>query len=939
MSFLPETLPGKSWPTGQPANRPRASDEYGTSTHAFDRLEIHSRWSDPALPPICRAPTHPYHQICTAVATGTLPVLYPYLCAERSALEPLTTRGQQGSFRWVEPVTLCMRDLLSSYTVAQPGEPSVAGNLGLIGMASSGTSRFADLLRRYRMAAGMSQDRLAERAGLSVESIGKLERGKYTVPRFSTVSLLADALSLTPEQRASLLAAARPFSDVPRFDEGHTVVDAAPVRGEPVGSLHGLPSSLTPLLGREHEEAAITRMLQGDRVRLLTITGPGGVGKTRLAVQVASTARTCFPDGMYFVGLAALREPDLVLPTIGQALGLHERDDLPLTKLLAMHVGSRQILVLLDNFEHLMAAATDLSVLLTQCPALRVLATSRASLRVRGEQEFALHPFSIPVASEQPTLYELEACAAIRLFVQRATAVQPSFALSTENMAVVTDICRRLDGLPLALELAAPYVKLFTPVELLARLSRRLLLTGGPRDLPARQQTLRATLDWSNALLSGDAQLLLGRLGVFDGGASFSAFEAICAVDGDLDVLTGVRTLQEHSLLVRLEEGEQTRFVMLETVREYALECLVTRGDEGKIRRAHADYYLGLAEEADAHIRGAEQGVWLRRLGVERENLRAALAWSISAGECAIAMRLGTALGRFWVVRGHLNEGCSWLEQALSLPCTDRGDRSAAASSLDGIRAKSLTAAAALAIEQGRHVDASVRYEESLRLYRALDDRTGCAMAVNGLGSVAQLEGDHERARVLYAESLAIARAVSDQACAARALNNLGLAAQLEGRHEQAVALHEESLAIKVALGNERGIAASLHNLGEVAFLRGELSEAAQRFAESAARKHRLGTNEGMTVSLDGLAAVLGARDRYVQAARFLGAAAALRTALGASQKLELRPVYATTVISVHAALGDERFAASWQAGAEQPLDEIIAEAQQLAGASHDEGV
>jgi predicted ATPase/transcriptional regulator with XRE-family HTH domain len=849
---------------------------------------------------------HPYHQICTAVATGTSPVLYPYLCAERSMLEPTTT---------------CARAL------------------GLISMDSSGTNRFADVLRRYRMAAGMSQDTLAERAGISVESIGKLERGKYTVPRFSTVSLLADALSLTPEQRASLLAAARPFIDVPRFDEGPAMVVAAPVRGELVGSLHGLSSSLTPLLGREHEEAAITRMLQGDRVRLLTITGPGGVGKTRLAVQVASAARTSFPEAVCFVGLAALREPDLVLPTIGQALGLRERDDLPLTELLATHLGSRQTLLVLDNFEHLMAAATDLSLLLAQCPALRVLATSRAPLRVRGEQEFALHPLSIPVAGKQLALDELEACAAIRLFVQRVTAVQPGFELSTGNIAAVTSICRRLDGLPLALELAAPYLKLFTPAELLARLSQRLkVLTGGSRDLPARQQTLHATLDWSHALLSGDARVLLGRLGVFDGGASLSAFEAVCAVDGDLDVLAGVRMLQEHSLLVRLEDGEQTRFDMLETVREYALECLVGRGDEEKIRRAHADYYLGLAEEADAHIRGAEQAVWLRRLEVERDNLRAALAWSISAGECAIALRFGTALGRFWVVRGHLREGSSWMDQALSLPCTDRGDWAAPAPSLDGIRAKALTDAAALAIEQGRHIHASLRYEESLRLYRALDDRTGYALALNGLGSVAQLEGDHERARVLFAESLAIARAVNDRACAARALNNLGLVAQVEGRYEQAVALHEESLAIKVALGNERGIAASLHNLGEVAFLRGELSEAAERFAESAARKHRLGANEGMVVSLDSLAAVFSARGRYEQAARFLGAAAALRTALGASQKLALRPQYAPTVKSVRDTLGEEMFAVSWQAGAEQPLDEIVAEAQQLAGASHDDG-
>ncbi len=783
------------------------------------------------------------------------------------------------------------------------------------------------------MAAGMSQDTLAERAGISVESIGKLERGKYTMPRFSTVSLLAAALSLTPEHRASLLAAARPSSDSPRFDEDHTAAVAAPVRGEFGGDFRGLPTRLTPLLGREHEEAAILHMLQRDRVRLLTISGPGGVGKTRLAVEVASAARTCFTDGVCFVDLAALREPDLVLPTIAQALGLRVRDDLPLTELLALHIGSRRSLLVLDNFEHLMAAATDLPLLLAQCPALRVLVTSRAPLRVRGEQEFALHPLSIPVAGEQPALDELEACAAIRLFVQRVNAVQPSFELSTGNIAEVTSICRRLDGLPLALELAAPYLKLFTPAELLARLSQRLkVLTGGPRDLPARQQTLRATLDWSHALLSGDAQVLLGRLGVFDGGAGLSAFEAVCAVDCDVDVLKGVRTLQEHSLLLRLEDGEQTRFGMLETVREYSLECLEARGDAEKIRRTHADYYLGLAEEADAHMLGAEQAVWLRRLEVERDNLRAALAWSISAGECAIALRLCVAHGRFWVVRGHLREGCSWLDQALSLPCTSRGDGSAADPSLNGIRAKSLAAAAALAIEQGRHLHASLRYEESLRLYRALDDQTGCAMALNGLGSVAQLEGDHESAGVLFAESLAIAQAVNDRACAARALNNLGLVAQLEGRYEQAVALHEDSLAIKVALGNERGIAASLHNLGEVALLRGELSEAAERFAESAARKHRLGINDGMAVSLDGLAAVFSARGRYEQAARFLSAAAALRTDLGASQKPALRPLYASTVKSVRDTLGEEAFTANWQAGAEQPLDEIVAEAQQFAG-------
>jgi predicted ATPase/Tfp pilus assembly protein PilF len=564
-------------------------------------------------------------------------------------------------------------------------------------------------------------------------------------------------------------------------------------------------------------------------------------------------------------------------------------------------------------------------MLLAQCPRLRVLATSQVPLHLRGEQEYALCPLSTPAPGRHPPLHELAGYAAVQLFVQRAQAVQPGFRLDTANMAAVSDICRRLDGLPLAIELAAPYLRLFTPAALLERLARRLaLLTGGSRDLLVRQQTLRATLDWSYELLDVEARTLLARLGVFEGGATLAAIEAVCNPGRDLQVLPGVRTLLEHSLLVRLDGGEETRIGMLETVHEYACERLEARGEGATLRRAHAIYYLALTEEADTHVRGAEQATWLRRLEAERDNLRAALSWSLEAGEPEIGLRLGTALGSFWAVRGYVSEGRACLEEALSQILTGYRDDTAAAPAMDDMRAKALAVVAALAMEQGEYGRATAQYEESLRLYQRLGDRIGCATVLNGLGFVAQVEGKYERAAALHEESLAIMRTLGDRGGMARVLNNLGLIAQLQGRFEQAVALHEESMALKLALGHERGIAASLHNLGEVAFLQGNLEEAATRFAESVTRKLGIGTNEGVAVSLDGLAAVANALGQPARAARLLGAASALRSALGTPQKLAVRPLYEPTVASVRAALGEDAFATAWREGGERPIEDVI---------------
>ena len=489
---------------------------------------------------------------------------------------------------------------------------------------NASVSTFGDLLRRYRVAADLSQEALAERAGLSAHGISALERGVNRTAQRETVLRLADALALSGQDRAAFLGAAQRPGSRP---------GAPPDTSPPMPAT--LPVPLTALLGREREVHDLIGLLRRDAhgrsaVRLVTLTGPGGVGKTRLALAVATALVSDFPDGVIFLPLASLHDPALMLSALAQSLGLRPKDDRALPAELAAHVRSKRLLLILDNFEHLLAAAPDLARVLEICPAVTALVTSRAVLRLRGEREVPVEPLAVPDLRHLPAPEALAHCPAVAFFLERVREHRPGFALSVANASSVAAVCARLEGLPLALELAAAQSRIFSPHALLARLERRLaVLSGGPCDLPPRQQTMRATIAWSYNLLTAGEQALFRRMAVFAGGCTLDAIEAICQATGGMEgeILAWLEALTDKSLLQQTEGADgEPRFGMLETIREYGLECLSSE-EMAVARRAHALHYLNLAEEAEPQVTGPEQAAWLGRLETEHDNLRAALRW------------------------------------------------------------------------------------------------------------------------------------------------------------------------------------------------------------------------------------------------------------------------------------------------------------------------
>src|SRR6266446_3533062 len=615
-----------------------------------------------------------------------------------------------------------------------------------------------------------------------------------------------------------------------------------------------LPAQPTPLIGREHEVAAVVQLVRREDVRLVTLTGPGGTGKTRLGLQIALELGEVFAGGVFFVSLSTINDPLLVIPTIAQALGIRDRAGQPLLARLAEMLQPKQVLLLLDNFEQVVGAASQVADLLTSCPQLKMLITSREVLHVRAEHEFAVPPLALPDPAHLPDLATLIRSPSVALFLQRAQAVKPEFQLTTTNARAVAEICVRLDGLPLAIELAAARMKLLSPEALLARLGRRLaMLTGGGRDVPARQQTLRNTIEWGYQLLNTWEQRLFGWLSVFVGGCTLQAAEVVVecgfiqhvgAADLSLPVIDLVASLLDKSLLQRMEqtgEGcEERRLLMLETIREYALEALTSSGEGNSARQAHADYFLQLAEEAEPALNGPLLAMWLDRLEREHDNLRAALHWAIEGERAEMALRLGTALERFWVVRGHRNEGRAFLERALA------GSAGVAAD----VRAKALIAAARLAFIQSNYDQGEALAQESLALFRELGDRRGIALSLDRLGMGAWRRGDFSAARVLMEEDLALFREVGDQDRVAWSLFTLGLLNNKQGEYPRACALFEESLTLFRQLGNKRGIAASLTQLAGTLFVsQGDQAMIYPLLEEGLSLDREVGDKEGIAVS------------------------------------------------------------------------------------------
>jgi len=723
---------------------------------------------------------------------------------------------------------------------------------------------------------------------------------------------------------------------------------------------HNLPVQRTAFIGREREQEALSQLLDRSDVHLVTLTGPGGIGKTRLALQVAGKMADR-PGGVCFVGLSAIRDPGLVTSAIAQVVGVRETGNKsPEHNLMEYLAGlSQPMLLLLDNFEHLVSVADIVAQMLTASPKLQVLVTSQAPLHIYGEHEFPVPPLTLPNLKSIPNLEELSGLPAIALFVERAQAVKRQFTLTKENAVAVATICARLDGLPLAIELAAARIKLLSPSAMLARLESRLnLLTGGARDLPTRQQTLRNTVEWSYGLLNTDEQTLFRRLAVFSGGCTLEAVEAVCNTKADLglDVLDGMASLVDKSLAQQVEQiDKETRFVMLSTLREYALERFTGSDDEPATRRAHSAYYVVLAEEGAEGI--AAQSEWLERFDVEHENFRLAIDYLIKNEEAEWAMRLGTALFRFWETREHLTEGRQSLGRILAM---------AGAAERPKLRARLLFAAAVLAATQGDYNSAGPLFEESLDTCARLNDQRGVAVALNALAVNARERGELGAASQLFEQCLAIWRQVGDPGSIARALSNLSSVMKSQGEYDRAFSLYNECLTMFRQASDGTGVAWTLDYLGDLArekadlvtarayceqslseFRRlqdswgiasticdlaslscdqGDNPEALRLYGEGIKLFKELGYKRGIARALECLAVNASAQSKAEKALHLAGAAAALREQLGVPLLQSEQCRLEKALEFARRTLGNAGGLAAWMEGWSMPVEQAIHE-------------
>jgi predicted ATPase len=831
--------------------------------------------------------------------------------------------------------------------------------------ASCGPPRsLARLLRHYRERNDLTQEQVARRAGgrLSVETIGNIERGR-TQPRRYSLQQMMDALGLEPAERGEVLS----------LWLGRVAVPAggAPSRS-PQPLVTGLPPLLTPLLGREREQAAVRELLAAKAVKLLTLSGPPGVGKTSLAICVAAQISGSYPDGVAFVDLAPLSDPELVLANIAQALAVPEQAEQSLVDALASFLEGRHVLILLDNFEQVIGAAADVGKLVACCPGLTVLVTSRQVLRVRDEQVYPVPPLALPARGGPLDVEVVGRAPAVALFVERARARQPKFSLTDNNVAAVAALCAHLDGLPLAIELAAARIRALSPAALLALMDKALgVLADGPRDLPPRQRTLRDVTAWSYGLLDEGQQALFRRLAVFAGGCTLAAAEAVCATPGrevverrpgtggganggaeavlaDLSALVEANLLQAsevsfpvgtHAMSAGPDgqeaQGQQAQawFRQLAVVRALALEYLEAGEDAAAVHASHARYYLALAEGAADAVAWPGQGPWSERFEAEHDNFRAALAWVEKTGDVVLGLRLTAALWPFWRRHGYSREGRRWLEHFLRC----EGSLQAPPE----LRAVALTGAAWLAHNEDDFVASEAWFREALAIYRSLGELGRVSVVQAKRAMEARVHGRYGEAHALLKESLTSAREAGDSSALSYGLLRAAQVARERGDFQLAQASYEECLQINRAAGDQPAAALAVLGLGDVARDRGEMERAEAYCAESLKECREVGPSWGVGFSLNNLALAAARRGDLVMAELFI------TEGLELFKELAVRAGTAELLVSLGQIAGQlgnwdraraalrEAVAQGWPQG---PLWLVVSALEELAGAELRDG-
>jgi predicted ATPase/DNA-binding XRE family transcriptional regulator len=796
-----------------------------------------------------------------------------------------------------------------------------------------------EVLRLFRSAAHLSQETLAERSGLSTRTVSDIETGSARTPRLITIMLLAEALGLSATERTRLQNAARRPS-------------AAAVEKAP-----GIGLRAVALVGRDDDVGRLRALLSNDGVRLVTLTGTAGVGKTSLAARVALDLGSLYEHGVAMVELAPVEEPSFVPAAVARTLGLRESSDTPTAEAVSAYLRDRNLLLILDNFEHLIPAASWIGSLLTACERLTLIATSREPLHLRAEHVYAVRP--------------LESSASVTLFVQRGQMVKPDFALTAANSKAVETIVGHLEGLPLAIELAAPRLLLLPPKALAARLERRLpLLGGGAVDRPERQQTMHGAIAWSYDLLTADEQRLFRRLAVLHGGGDLEAAAAVAGGNGDeRSILFRLAPLVEKNMLSFAEDADaEPRVAMLEMLREFAHERLAEQNELSEVQRLHAEHVLGFAQSAERRLSSKEQGHWLVRFELEHGNIRAALQYAARADDAALGCGLVAAVWRFWWLHGHVTEALAWIRRFLQL-------RSACAACVpEALYGNVLRAQVVLLSALGSFEEAHVPCKEAIELQRRIGDDAGLGASLTSLGIILQFRGEYARAQEAHAESLAIRKRLGDDLGVATSLSNLASTAFSKNELERAAALGEESVAIYRRLGHESGLAHaltklglvaaaeanydkaehifneclrmqravgntgsyhySLINLGGVAYKRGDYPRALARYHEALDLLESMPNKYSLAHMLEDIGATVGALGDPSRSARLFGAADALRRTLRTPVFPSQLHDHERAIADVRAVLGDDAFDAQWRIGASITLERAIAEARETRASS-----